>query len=143
MSGKYFLDTNILVYAHDRTAGAKHLRALNLVNLLWDSGEGILSTQVLQEFSYNLRRKAARPLPAEEVKALIRDYSAWQIVTNTAASILRALDIEERFKISFWDALIVQAAEAGGASVLYSEDLSGEQSYGTIRVVNPLASDVS
>lgn len=143
MSGKFFVDTNILVYAHDRTAGDKHLRALKLVDDLWDSGEGVLSTQVLQEFSYNLRRKAARPLPAEEVKLLIRDYSTWQIVTNTAISILRALDIEERFRISFCDALIVQAAEASGANVLYSEDLSGGQQYGTIRVINPLVMNAS
>lgn len=138
MGAKYFVDTNILVYAHDRSTGDKHLRAQSLVNRLWDSDEGVVSTQVLQELSINLRRKAARPLPVEEVRALIRDYSAWEVVTNTPSSILQALDIEIRYKISFWDALIVQAAEASGASILYSEDLARGQQYGAVQVVNPL-----
>lgn len=143
MSGKYFVDTNILVYAHDRNAGDKHIRARKVIDELWNSGEGVLSTQVLQEFSYNLRKRATRPLAAEEVKLLILDYSTWQVVTNTSASIVRALEFEERFRISFWDALIIQAAEAAGAFVLYSEDLSNGQLYGTIRVINPLISSAS
>ena len=142
MSGKFFVDTNILVYAHDRSTGDKHLRAQALMNRLWDSGEGVLSTQVLQELCFNLRRKAARPLPVSEVRLLIRDYATWEVVTNTPSSILHALDIETRYKISFWDALIVQAAEASGASILYSEDLAKGKSYGAVRVVNPLVDPV-
>ena len=138
MSDKCFVDTNILVYAHDRSAGVKHRRAQGLVEQLWDSGKGVLSTQVLQELCINLRRKAANPLSVDEVRLLIRDYAAWDVVTNTPSSILKALDIETRYKISFWDALIVQAAEDAGASILYSEDLAAGQRYGAIRVVNPL-----
>src|ERR1700739_4570978 len=135
MPDKYFVDTNILVYAHDRSAGIKHLRAQALVEQLWDSGLGVLSTQVLQELCFNIRRKAANPLPVEEVRLLLRDYSTWEVVTNTSASILGALDIEMRYKISFWDALIVQAAEVSGASILYSEDLAKGQRYGSVQVV--------
>jgi predicted nucleic acid-binding protein len=109
-----------------------------LLEQLWDSGQGVLSTQVLQELCINLRRKASQPLPVEEVRQLIRDYSTWEIVTNTAESVLQALDIEVRYKTSFWDALIFQAAESSGASILYSEDLATGQRYGTIQVVNPL-----
>jgi predicted nucleic acid-binding protein len=138
MSDKCFVDTNILVYAHDRSAGVKHQRAQMLLEQLWDSGRGVLSTQVLQELCINLRRKASQPLPVEEVRQLIRDYSTWEIVTNTAESVLQALDIEMRYKTSFWDALIFQAAESSGASILYSEDLATGQRYGTIQVVNPL-----
>jgi predicted nucleic acid-binding protein len=138
MSDKCFVDTNILVYAHDRSAGLKHQRAQMLLEQLWDSGQGVLSTQVLQELCINLRRKASQPLPVEEVRQLIRDYSTWEIVTNTAESVLQALDIEVRYKTSFWDALIFQAAESSGASILYSEDLATGQRYGTIQVVNPL-----
>jgi predicted nucleic acid-binding protein len=138
MSDKCFVDTNILVYAHDRSAGVKHQRAQMLLEQLWDSGQGVLSTQVLQELCVNLRRKASQPLPVEEVRQLIRDYSTWEIVTNTAESVLQALDIEVRYKTSFWDALIFQAAESSGASILYSEDLATGQRYGTIQVVNPL-----
>jgi predicted nucleic acid-binding protein len=138
MSDKGFVDTNILVYAHDRTTGAKHQRAQALLELLWDSGEGVLSTQVLQELCINLRHKISRPLPVDEVRQLIRDYSTWEVVVNTAESVVQALEIEVRHKISFWDALILRAAESSGAAVLYSEDLSRGQKYGMVRVVNPL-----
>jgi predicted nucleic acid-binding protein len=138
MSDKCFVDTNILVYAHDRSTGDKHLRARTLIEQLWDSGLGVLSTQVLQEFCYNIRRKAANPLPVDEVRLLLRDYATWEVVTNTSSSIAGALDIETRYKTSFWDALILNAAEVSGASILYSEDLAKGQQYGSVRVVNPL-----
>lgn len=143
MSDKCFVDTNILVYAHDRSTGDKHLRARTLIDQLWDSGLGVLSTQVLQEFCYNIRRKAANPLPVEEVRLLLRDYATWEVVTNTASSILGALDLEMRYKTSFWDALILNAAEVAGASILYSEDLAQGQRYRSVRVVNPLIDAVT
>jgi len=143
MSDKCFVDTNILVYAHDRSAGVKHQRAGALVEQLWDSGKGALSKQVLQELCINLRRKAGNPLHVEEVRRLIREYSTWEIVTNTSESVLKALDIEARYKTSFWDALILQAAEDAGATILYSEDLSAGQRYGAIQVVNPLMEPVA
>jgi predicted nucleic acid-binding protein len=138
MPDKYFVDTNILLYAHDRSAGLKHERARQLIERLWISGEGVLSTQVLQELCLNLRRNIARPLPVEEVRQLIHDYLSWEIVANSPASVLQALEIEIRHKTSFWDALILHAAESSGASVLYSEDLAHGQKYGPIHVVNPL-----
>jgi len=142
MSDKCFVDTNILVYAHDRSAGVKHQRAQLLLEQLWDSGQGVVSTQVLQELCINLRRKVGNPLPVDEVQKLIRDYATWEVVTNTPDSILQALDIEMRYKTSFWDALILQAAEFSGASILYSEDLATEQPYLGVRVVNPLIEPV-
>lgn len=138
MSDSFFVDTNILVYAHDRSTGAKHDRAQLLIQRLWNSGDGVLSTQVLQELCINLRRKVRHPLPANEIRQLLLDYSTWEIVTNTPASVIQALDIEMRYKTSFWDALILQAAESSGASILYSEDLATNQRYGAITVVNPL-----
>lgn len=138
MADKYFVDTNILLYAHDRSAGLKHERARQLIERLWISGQGVLSTQVLQELCINLRRKLARPLPVEEVRRLIQDYLSWEIVVNTPASVIQALEIEVRYKTSFWDALVLQAAESSGAAVLYSEDLAAGQKYGPIQVINPL-----
>lgn len=138
MSARVFVDTNIFVYAHDSTQGAKHKRAKALVETLWDSGDGILSTQVLQELCTNLRRKSARPLSVEETRKLLEDYSTWDIVVNTAESVLQALDFESRYQISFWDALIVQAATSCEATIIYSEDLADGQTYGAVRVVNPL-----
>ncbi len=137
MSDKFFVDTNILVYAHDQAAGEKHRRAQELVSELWNSAQGVLSTQVLQELCVNLRKHAANPVHVDQVRQIIGDYSAWEVITNTSESILKALDSELRYKTSFWDALVLQAAQAAGASVLYSEDLAHGQNYGTVRVVNP------
>jgi predicted nucleic acid-binding protein len=138
MSDKYFVDTNILVYAHDTSAGAKHDRAKALVEDLWRQGSGVVSTQVLQELCVNIRRKAGHPVDLRTAREIVADYLSWDVVTNTGASILEALQLEERYQISFWDALVIQAAEASGAAVLYSEDLSDGQTYRGVRVVNPL-----
>jgi predicted nucleic acid-binding protein len=138
MSDRLFVDTNILLYAHDRSAGAKYERAQALIESLWHSGDGVLSTQVLQELCVSLLQKIRRPLPLPEVRQLIIDYSTWQVVTNTAESVIQALNLAARFRTSFWDAMILQAAEAAGAAVLYSEDLARGQKYGSVRIVNPL-----
>jgi predicted nucleic acid-binding protein len=143
MSDRYFVDTNILVYAHDRTAGVKHQRARKLVEQLWSTGEGVVSTQVLQELCINLRRKTAKPLTTDEVRQLLRDYCAWEVVTNSPDSVLRALDIEARYKTSFWDALIIEAAAEAGATIIYSEDFHAGQRFGEIQVVNPLLSETA
>jgi predicted nucleic acid-binding protein len=139
MSAKFFVDTNILVYAHDRSAGRKHKLARELVEMLWQSGEGVLSTQVLQELCLSIRRRATTPLSVEETRHLLQDYLAWEVVVNTPEAAMHALDLESRYKISFWDALIIHAAETAGATTLYSEDLADRQKYGSVRVVNPFA----
>lgn len=140
MSDKFFVDTNVLVYAHDSSAASKHDRARALIEELWDSGQGVLSTQVLQEFCINVRRKAAHPLSIDETRRIVRDYLNWEVVINTPDSVIRALEIEKRYGISFWDALIVTSAEICGASVLYTEDLAHGQVYASVRAVNPFAS---
>ena len=138
MSDKFFVDTNIFLYAHDRTTGNKHERARALIDGLWMSGNGVLSTQVLQELCINLRRKTANPLSIPETRRLLQDYLSWEVVVNTAESVIEALAIELRYNLSFWDSLIIQAAASSGARVLYSEDLKDGQSYGPVRVLNPL-----
>lgn len=138
MSDRYFVDTNILMYAHDTAAGDKHARAKALVENLWENRSGVVSTQVLQELAVNLRRKAKKPLDPKATRDVVSDYLAWQVVVNGGDSILEALDFEARYRVSFWDALIIQAAHAAGAAMLYSEDLSSGQTYGHVRVVNPL-----
>jgi len=126
------------MYAHDSSAGAKHERAKTLVEELWRNRSGVLSTQVLQELCVNLRRKAGRPLEPRTTRDLVADYLSWHVAVNTGESILAALDLEERYRISFWDALVVHAAQTAGADVLYSEDFADGQVFGTVRVVNPL-----
>jgi predicted nucleic acid-binding protein len=143
MSDKYFVDTNILMYAHDTSAGAKHERAKALVEELWRDRCGVVSTQVLQELCVNLRRKAGRPLDSRATREIVTDYLSWHVVVNGGDSILAALELEERYRISFWDALVLHAAQSGGAGTLYSEDLSDGQTYGGVQVKNPFEAPTS
>ena len=137
MSASYFVDTNVLVYAHDSGSGDKHRRARGLIESLWRNRSGVLSTQVLQEFYVNVARKAKRPIPRAEARRLLGDYMSWALVVNDGNSILEALDLEQRYRLSFWDSMIVQAANAAAAAALYSEDLSHGQVYGAVPVINP------
>ncbi|MCP3958392.1 MAG: PIN domain-containing protein [bacterium] len=137
MSDRAFVDSNVLVYAHDRGAGAKREQAVALLERLWQQRSGVLSTQVIQEFYVNVRRKAANPVPLREARKLVNDYLVWETVVNDGRAILGALEIEDRYRISFWDSLIVQAANTAGVDTLYSEDLSHGQKYGMVEVINP------
>ncbi len=119
MSDKYFVDTNILMYAHDTSAGEKHERAKTLVEELWRDRTGVVSTQVLQELSVNLRKQVRRPLDAKATRDIVADYLTWQVIVNSGESILEAIDLESRYQISFRDALVIQAAQLSGAEVLY------------------------
>lgn len=137
MSDKVFVDTNVLVYAHDRAAGLKHAKAAENVRALWMERRGVLSTQVLQEFFVNVTRKSASPLSAGAAKRVIQNYLAWQVIVNDGQAILEAIDLQGRFRLSFWDALIVQSAVSAGCATLLSEDLNSGQQYESLRVVNP------
>jgi len=143
MSGKYFVDTDVLVYAHDRAAGVKRLRAQLLLESLWNSGWGVVRTQVLHELCIHLCRNASTPPPVEEVRLLIHDYAAWQVVPNTPEGILAALEIVMRHHVRYWDALILEAAQRAGVSVLYSERLATQPRYGAVQIVNPLVDPVA
>jgi predicted nucleic acid-binding protein len=134
---RIFLDTNVLVYAHDRSAGKKHEIARDAVLDLWESGLGILSTQVLQEFFTAVTKKIAKPMGTASARQIIEDLLKWSVVVNDGDSILAAVDILERHKLSFWDSMIVQAAVRGGADVLLSEDLSDGQTIHGVRISNP------
>jgi predicted nucleic acid-binding protein len=139
MSAKCFIDTNILIYALNPKAGLRQVRATELIRELWVSKSGLISTQVLQDLCVNARRKAEKPVSPREMKTLLEEYSQWEVFANTAHSIGLALELEERYQISFWDALILQAAQSGGAKTLYSEDFSHGQLDGGVRVINPFA----
>ena len=134
---KAFVDTDILVYAYDRGAGEKHQCSAQLVEQLWHDGNGILSTQALQEFYVNVRRKAKQPISAVEARSLIADYLVWEPIVNDGALVLDAIDAEQRYQLSFWDALIVVAAIKGGADVIFSEDLNDGQRFGSVTVKDP------
>jgi predicted nucleic acid-binding protein len=143
MSDRYFVDTNVLMYAHDTAAGEKHERAKGVVETLWRDRSGAVSTQVLEELCVNLRRKSSKPLDIKATRDIVMDYLTWHLVVNGGASILDALEIEQRYNVSFWDALVIAAAQECGANVLYSEDFSDGQLYGSVRVVNPFVHDTA
>lgn len=138
MSDVVFVDTNILVYAHDADAGVKRERAIEKLQQLWEGDTGRLSVQVLQEFYVNVTKKLATRVARSTAREVVSSYGAWIREPTTADTVLRATDIAEMAKISFWDALIVAAAEQAGAGQLYSEDLNDGQSIAGIKVVNPL-----
>ena len=95
---------------------------------MWENRSGVVSTQVLQELAVNLRRKAKKPLDAKATRDVVSDYLTWQVVVNGGDSILEALDLEARYRISFWDALVIQAAQAAGAELLYPKISDGQRS---------------
>lgn len=138
MSGNdRFIDTNILLYAHDDSAGAKRDRARALLEQLWESREGCLSVQVLQEFFVNVTRKIAKPLDTETAKEIVADFARWHVHVPAADDVLGAIGIHQRTGISFWDAMIVRSAAEMGCAVLYSEDLNAGQEYSGVRAENP------
>lgn len=135
MNAAKFLDTNILLYAYDREAPVKREVALRLVEQGWESvGSLAVSVQVLQEVYVNLERRGA---PRAEAGQIIRDLALWPVVDNSRNLLLAALDEQARWQLSLWDALILAAARASGATELVSEDFAHGQDYGGVRVVNP------
>lgn len=136
MSGKTFVDTNILIYAHDVDAGPKHETAKLVLNELWGERNGVLSVQVLQEFYVNVTRKISTPLPKESARLVVSSYSMWCAETS-AAEISTAFGIEDESRIGFWDALIVASALKRGALRILSEDLNDGQRIAGIMIENP------
>ncbi|MBA4391259.1 MAG: PIN domain nuclease [Syntrophus sp. (in: bacteria)] len=136
MSAKIFVDTNILIYAHDIDSARKHEIARELVSSLWNQKTGVLSTQVLQELYVNITRKITMPIKPSEARTIVRTYMPWAIETS-AETILAASEIEERNRLSFWDALIVAAASRAGAVKIVTEDLNHGQRIEGIFIENP------
>ena len=132
-----FVDSNILIYAHDLDAGGRHRRAADCLAALWSSGSGLLSTQVLQEFYVNVTRKIGARLPASMAREVVRDYAPWVHSWITPETIARASEISEVWQLSFWDSMILAAAEQSQAVELLTEDLTHGQIIAGIRVVNP------
>ena len=138
MSDKTFVDTNVLIYAHDVDAQAKHETAKSVLRELWSQRTGVLSMQVLQEFYVNVTRKIASPLPKDVARRLVNTYAIWCVET-TPTEIAAAFRIEDESRIGFWDALIVASAAKCGATRILSEDLNAQQRIAGVRVENPFA----
>lgn len=136
MSDKTFIDTNVLIYAHDIDADAKHKIAKEVLQELWSERTGVLSAQVLQEFYVNVTRKIPSPLSKDLARLVVSSYAIWCLET-TPTEILAAFRIEDESRIGFWDALIVSSAAKSGANRILSEDLNAGQRIAGILVVNP------
>ena len=135
---KTFIDTNVLVYAHDTDAGDRHTAAKAVLAKLWDNRTGSLSTQVLQEFYAVVTRKFKPPMPRAKARAIVAAYGEWCDIATEPQLIVAASRLEEEHTLSFWDALIVQAAIQAGADRLVSEDLQHGHRFGSLTIENPL-----
>ena len=139
MNDKTFVDTNVLIYAHDIDAGRKHEIAKGVLRELWIDRTGILSTQVLQEFYVNATRTIRTPLPKPAARSVVHTYAAWCVAGITPADVSVAFQVEDDSKISFWDALIVAVAIRSGARQVLSEDLNAGQAIAGVTIRNPFA----
>jgi predicted nucleic acid-binding protein len=139
ISDKTFVDTNVLIYAHDIDAGRKHDIAKVVLRELWADRAGVLSTQVLQEFYVNATRKIRTPLPKPTARSVVTTYAAWCVHGITTADVTAAFQIEDDASINFWDALIVAVAARSGATRVLSEDLNANQAIAGVTIENPFA----
>jgi predicted nucleic acid-binding protein len=130
-----FVDTNVIVYAHDRMDPAKRERARSLLENLALDGSLTVSTQVLQE-TYNVLTRRMLVEPSQALFA-VEKLAASRVVGSNADFVLAALRLSQRFQLSVWDALIVQAALAAGCTTLFTEDMQAGQRFGELEVVNP------
>jgi predicted nucleic acid-binding protein len=140
MSDVVFVDSNILIYAHDADAGEKRAKAVETLSRLWESGLGRMSVQVLQEFYVSVTRKLTTPIAISTAREVVNTYGAWIHRATTATTVTRAIDVAALAQIQFWDALIVASAEEADATWVYSEDLNDGQTIAGVKIMNPLVS---
>lgn len=138
-AARIFLDTNVLVYLFDEDSPAKQVRARQIFPEHARAGGIVLSPQVLQEFYVTVTRKLARPLSPEAAQAAVTNLVAFPVVPVDGATILRAIHLHQRATLSFWDALIIQAALEGNCKRLLSEDMQHGRRFGELVVENPFA----
>ena len=134
-----FVDTNVLAYAHDRSESVKQPVARTLLEGLWRDRAGVLSTQVLQELYVVATRKFDPPMPRAAARELVVVYGTWPVVQVDVPLIVAASELEERHTLSFWDALVVEAARRAGATRLVTEDLQPGRTIGGVTIENPFA----
>jgi len=138
-----FVDTNVLVYAFDKSGSPKKRIAERLMNQLMEQDRLRVSTQVLQELFVTLTRKVAQPCSGAEALAVLEDLAAWPLMMIDYAAIRAAVDLVDQAMLSFWDALVVVAAARTGATVLYTEDLNDGQEILGVRISNPFAATLT
>jgi len=130
-----FVDTNVLLYAYEGGAVRKQRISIELIDRLWEEREGILSIQVLSEFYSNATRKLR--MPAASAEEVVRDFSAWRLHRPDHDSILSAIRLEQRYKLAWYDAMILNSAMESGCSILWTEDFQDGQQFGDLVIRNP------
>lgn len=134
-----FVDTNVLIYALDERQDSRHDVAVRAVEDLWETRQGVISTQVLQELYLNLTRKLLKPMTRPRARGIVERYSAWPVRHVTVPDILSASELEQRHTLAFWDALVIVAAQRLGAERILTEDMQPGRSFGGVRVENPFS----
>jgi predicted nucleic acid-binding protein len=139
MTAPVFVDTNVFIYAVDLADPKKQQAAQSWLADLWTNGNGRISFQVLQEFYSKVSQKS--PAAREEARSEVRDLLAWNPVPVSAETLDRSWKIQDRYQLSFWDALIVAAAKSAFCRFLLTEDLQSGQDLDGLLVVNPFLRD--
>jgi predicted nucleic acid-binding protein len=134
-----FVDTNVLVYARDASEGDKQRRASEWISALWETRRGRISTQVLQEFYVTVTRKLDPGLEPADARSEIEDLAAWRPLANDQTLMAAAWEIEDRHGLSWWDSLIVAAAQQLDCRFLLTEDLGAGRDLDGVTVVDPFA----
>jgi len=134
---KQFVNTNIFLYAYDSTTPEKGSKARQLISALWNSRQGVVSMQVLQELYVNMTKKLPHPISPELAAQIISDLGQWHLHRPGLIDLQRTIELEKSNSISFWDAMIVNSAQETGCSVLWTEDLNSGQYIGDLVIRNP------
>ncbi|MCC7202357.1 MAG: PIN domain-containing protein [Nitrospirae bacterium] len=137
MSDRLFFDTNILVYAFDKSDTEKHNISARLIKTAFENRNGHISTQVLQEFFVVTTQKIEKTLTINEARDIINDFPVWTVVDTNLQVILQAIEVMKEYHLSFRDSLIVCTAKVAGCNIIYTEDLSHQQIIGNTRIINP------
>lgn len=132
-----FVDTNVLVYAYDRSDVRKQAIAQSILDGLWDDRTGRLSTQILQELYVVVTSRQKLAMSPADARGLVAAYAEWPIVVIEPSLILTASRLAESRQLSFWDALVIEAARVAGADRLVTEDLQDGQDFDGVRVEDP------
>jgi predicted nucleic acid-binding protein len=141
MTDRFFVDTNLLVYSRDASEYEKQQRAMKWMTRLWYDKSGRVSYQVLQEFYITVTHKLHPGLPIHIARMDVRSLMSWQPVFSSDSLLERAWAIQDRYALSWWDALIVSAAQIAECKYLLTEDLQDHQRLGAVKVVNPFQAD--
>lgn len=136
---RYFVDTNIVVYANDRRDREKQSRAIQIIASLIRSQNGVLSTQVLQEYSNTALTKLRQD--ASIILRQLKLFESLHIVSHTPAMIRHSVELHAAYRVSYWDAAIIAAAESADCDALLSEDFNAGQYYSGVEVINPMSPD--